>query len=225
MPKQNPVFSHKAVQAFLALLLSLYIRLVYFTSRKRLLIDPAAAACMRGETHAIFAFWHGRMMMMPILRPKRPMRVLASRHRDGKLISSVVAHFGLSIVSGSTGVDKRGQAAVAEMLRALENGENIGITPDGPRGPAQIAARGVVTVARLSGRPVLPIAFSASHAVRLKSWDRFVVALPFGRIVLCVGEPITVPEEASEHEEENARLVIENAINAETLRADEAAHG
>jgi len=221
MKLSKRLLKHPATQEALAFLLSLYIRLVYVTSLKRFDYDAGAMPYMRGEDNAIFAFWHGRMMMCPtICPPKHQMRVLISLHRDGKLISSAIGYFNQKTVSGST--SKGGMAAASEILRALKSGDNISITPDGPRGPTQVAAPGIATIARLSGKPVFPVTFSSTRAKRFNSWDRFMLALPFGRIVFCVGAPIMVKEESDEAQ---ARLEIERAMNALVEKADGIAHG
>src|SRR5690606_23544539 len=135
----------------------------------------------RGDANGVFAFWHGRMMLLPAFcPPKRKMHVLISLHRDGKLISQTIGRFGQETVSGST--SRGGKEAVSEILTLLENGANISITPAGPRGPAQVAAKGIAGVARLSGKPVSPVVFASTRAKHMRSWDRFMLALPFGRI-------------------------------------------
>jgi lysophospholipid acyltransferase (LPLAT)-like uncharacterized protein len=218
MPLTKRLLKHPLTQKLLAALLAAYIRLVYYTSRKSLDYHPDAVPYLHGDDNAIFAFWHGRMMLCPtICPPKRQMRVLISLHRDGILISSIIAHFNQKTVSGST--SRGGKAAVVEMLKALKQGDNISITPDGPRGPFQQAAPGAITVARLSERRLLPVTFSASRAKRLKSWDRFMLALPFGRIVFCVGAPIVVKGETDEEAEQD-RLRFEHAMNALVEKAD-----
>lgn len=220
MPLSKRLLKNPLTQAILAWILASYIRLVYFTSRRRIDYHPDALPYMRGESNAIFAFWHGRMMMCPtICPPHHQMHVLISLHRDGKLISTVISHFNQRTISGST--SKGGQAAASEILRALEAGNNIGITPDGPRGPCQVAAPGVSAIARLSGKPVVPVTFSSSRAKRFSSWDLFLLALPFGSIVFCVGAPIVVGKDA---DEEVSRLEIERAMNALIEKAD-AYHG
>jgi lysophospholipid acyltransferase (LPLAT)-like uncharacterized protein len=175
---------------------------------------------MHGMQNAIFAFWHGRMMMCPTIEPpKRKMHVLISFHRDGKLISDTIAHFGEATISGSS--SKGGMAAVKEILRALKSGDNVSVTPDGPRGPIQIAEMGVVTIAKLSGKPVLPVTFSSSRHKRLRSWDRFMLAYPFGHIVFYVGQPIFVSRDADTAEEEQARSAIETSMNHLVTMADD----
>lgn len=215
MKFSKKLLKHPLMQEIITRLLSSYIRLVYFTSRKKFIYDNLSLTYMRGEKNAIFAFWHGRMMMCPtICPPKRQMHVLISLHRDGKLISTVISHFRQKTVSGSS--SKGGTEAVKEMLRLLEAGDNISITPDGPRGPIQQAAMGIVTVARLSQKPVIPVTFSSDHAKILSSWDKFMLALPFGRIVFCVGAPIVIKNE----DDEISRKEVENAMNALLAKAD-----
>jgi lysophospholipid acyltransferase (LPLAT)-like uncharacterized protein len=219
MSLKKRLLKHDMTQALLGRMLALFIQLVYFANRKIHHVDDAARPYMRGEGNAIFAFWHGRMMLLPAFCPPgHAMRVLISHHRDGKLISTVIGHFGQQTISGSS--SRGGKEAVAEILRALERGDNISITPDGPRGPAQIAAPGVAALARLSGKAVLPVTFSSTRHKRFSSWDRFMLALPLGRIVFCVGAPIMIEKDA---DEEQARLTIEQAMNALVKRADEAA--
>ena len=219
MPLHKRLLKHPMTQSCLAWLLSLYIRFVYLTCRKTYLIDSASENYMRGQDNAIFAFWHGRMMMCPTIEPpKRKMHVLISHHRDGILISKVISHFGEATIAGSS--SKGGSAAVKDIVRTLKKGDNISITPDGPRGPVQVVQMGIVTVAKLTGRCVLPITFSASRHKRMRSWDRFMLAYPFGKIAFCVGAPILVSREADEAAEEQARLAIEVAMNRLIETAD-----
>lgn len=213
------LLKHPRTQTALSWVLAQYIRFVYFSSRKTRIYEEAALPFMRGEQNAIFAFWHGRMMLCPTIEPpKRKMHVLISFHRDGVLISKTIGHFGEATISGSS--SKGGSAAVKEILRCLKNGDNVSITPDGPRGPVQQAEKGIVTVARMSGKPVLPVTFSSSRHRRARSWDRFMLALPFGHIVFCVGAPISVSREADEAAQEEARRMIENHMNALVEEAD-----
>lgn len=213
------LLKHPATQTAISWLLAQYIRLVYATSRRERHYDEAALPFMRGEETAIFAFWHGRMMMCPTIEPpQRRMHVLISFHRDGVLISRTIGWFGEATIQGSS--SRGGSGAVKEIVRALKAGDNVSITPDGPRGPAQVAEKGIVTVAKLTGRPVLPVTFSATRRRRFDSWDRFMLALPFGRIVFCVGAPIRVSREADDTAQEQARRMIEDSMNRLVEKAD-----
>jgi lysophospholipid acyltransferase (LPLAT)-like uncharacterized protein len=219
MSFKKRLLKHRRTQAILAFLLAAYIRLVYVTSRKTFHYDEAAMPYMRGEHNAIFAFWHGRMMLCPtICPPGRQMRVLSSHHGDGRLISTVIGYFNQETISGSS--SRGGKAALLEMLRCLGAGDNISITPDGPRGPVQQVAKGIVTAAKHAKKPVLPVTFSSTHHKRMRSWDRFMLALPLGRIVFCVGAPIMVDANADKPAEEAARHAIEQAMNQLVEKAD-----
>ena len=209
-----------ATIAALAWLLALYIRFVYVTSRKERRIAPEAQAYMNGSDNGIFAFWHGRMMMMlPFRPPGRRMHVLSTPHRDGQLSSRIVRVFGNYTIYGSS--TRGGHSAAREMLRVLEAGDNISITPEGPRGPVQVVQKGTMAIARLSGKPVIPVTFSSTRQKRFDSWDRFILPLAFGRIVFCVGAPIVVERHG---DEEQMRLAIEQAMNRLVEEADELTH-
>lgn len=213
------IIKHPATQKTIMALLSYYIRLVMLTGRIERHVHPESEPFLRGDENAIFAFWHGRMMMLPAFcPPKRQMHVLISHHRDGELISGVIAHFGQTTIHGSS--SRGGSTAVKEILRALKKGDNISITPDGPRGPVQVAQGGIVAAAKISGAPVLPTAFSATSYRRMKSWDRFMLALPFSRIVFCVDAPIRVSRDIDETAEESVRQMIESRMNSLVARAD-----
>ncbi len=223
MSWKKRLLKHPRTQVFFALLLSLFIRLVYVTSRKSFHVAEDAQPYINGDDNAVFAFWHGRMMMLPTYcPPKRKMHVLISLHRDGLLISKAIGFFGQATISGST--SKRGRAAVVEILKALKAGDNISITPDGPRGPSQTAAAGTAAIAKMTGRPVIPVTFSSTRCIRFKSWDRFMLALPFGHIAFCVGSPIVLTRDADAAQEEECRLRIESQMNQLVSEADDITH-
>lgn len=213
MSLSKRLLKHPITQTALSYMLAAYIRLVMLTSNKNFAVHPEAQKYMTGEENAIFAFWHGRMMLLPAINPPRKMFVLISDHRDGRLISQVIARFGQETVVGSS--SKGGTEAVRNIVRLLKNGDNISITPDGPRGPNQTAAMGIVTIAKLSGKVVLPVTFTSSNYQKMRSWDRFMVAKPFGRIKFCVGAPIRVNSA-----DEAARINIETAMNNLVEQAD-----
>jgi lysophospholipid acyltransferase (LPLAT)-like uncharacterized protein len=165
------------------------------------------------------AFWHGRLLMIPMAWQRfAPMHMLISSHRDGRIIADAVTYFGVDSIAGST--RRGGPAALRAMLKWLAAGECVGITPDGPRGPAATASTGIVNIARLSGAPIVPIAFATSRHRVLRSWDRFHLAYPFGRGVFLWGEPIAVARELDEAGVEAARLAIECRMNDLAAAAD-----
>ena len=203
----------------LSYILAAYIWLVYVTSRKEILAAEAAKPYLEGRDNAIFCFWHGRMMMLPAVHHIRKMHILISLHRDGALISKVIGHFGHGTISGSS--SRGGDTALRVMMRTLESGDNVGITPDGPRGPnQQMVGPGAVSLAKLAQKPILPVTFAASRCYCLDSWDKFKLARPFGRLVFCAGEPIFIEPDASQEAKCNE---VEMAMNALVDIADEAA--
>jgi lysophospholipid acyltransferase (LPLAT)-like uncharacterized protein len=206
-----------AVQWLLALIISLWLRIVYLSSRKTKIIAPSAMAIMRGEEPGIFCFWHGRMIMHPFVKPPgRAMRVLISHHRDGALITAVMRFFDIGTVRGSS--RKGGDQALRELFTVLANGDNISITPDGPKGPAYIAQHGAAYTAQKTGLKVIPLCFSSSRARRFKSWDGFFLPRLFGHVVFVVGEPLAfAPEEPIETASERLTQVM-NAVMHEADR-------
>jgi lysophospholipid acyltransferase (LPLAT)-like uncharacterized protein len=156
----------------------------------------------------ILAFWHGRLQMIPMAWQRlAPIHMLISSHRDGRIIADAVAHFGVKSVAGST--RRGGSAALRTMVRALAAGDCVGITPDGPAGPAMVASAGIVNVARLAKAPIVPVTFATSRRRMLDTWDRMHVALPFGRGVFIWGEPIEIDPDLDDAGVERARQRIE----------------
>ena len=140
----------------------------------------------------IVAFWHGRMLLLPFaLKDYAPkVHILVSRHRDGELVAGIVERLGFSTIRGSTGKGKGGDRAFAQMLNVLKRGDVVAITPDGPRGPAEVAKPGVAKLSMLSGAPIYPLTFSASKGTKLSSWDGFLLPYPFSRCKVVLGKPI-----------------------------------
>lgn len=211
----------RGAQALAAAILATYIRLIYYTSQHINIWHPDAAPYQRGDQNAIFAFWHGRLIMVPPFKPKqRPMFVLISHHNDGELITRTLGHFDIDTVRGST--SSGGGKAALSVVRIFQNGGNITITPDGPRGPRCKVQMGIVHLARLTGAAVVPVAVASSRFKMLRSWDRMHIAYPFGKLAICTEEPIRIAEDASDEMLEQVRISIEQGLNRATAKADEA---
>lgn len=138
------------------------------------------------------------------------MHMLISAHPDGQIIADAVTYFGVDSIAGST--SRGGSAALRTMLKRLKAGDCVGITPDGPRGPAMTASTGIVNIARLAGVPILPITYATSRRRMLATWDRFHLPWPFGRGVYLWGEPIKLAEELDEAGLECARCLVETRM-------------
>jgi len=171
----------------------------------------------RGEL-AIVAFWHARLLLMPFVYPGHRVAILISQHRDGEYIARVAERLGLAVVRGSA---TRGAArAFRQMLQVLRSGSHVAITPDGPRGPRQQVKPGVVELARLSGMPILPVAFGAWPRRTLRSWDRFLIPLPFGRGVYAWGEPMYVAADADSAALQGYQVALQQRLDALGALAD-----
>ncbi|MDX2222734.1 MAG: lysophospholipid acyltransferase family protein [Rhodospirillaceae bacterium] len=199
-----------AVRRGLRALTTAHIRLVKATTRWQTLNAAAAEPAWRGDEAVIVAFWHERLALMAYCwASRRPFHMLISSHPDGQVIAGAVAAFGISTVAGST--THGGGEALRRLVRKLKAGESIGVTPDGPRGPRRQAQDGVLAMARLSGAAILPAAVGLSHALKLNTWDRLIVGLPFGRGAMVWGAPLRVAKDAdaATMAETRARLTAE----------------
>ena len=221
-PPMKRLVRHKAVQAMLADLLGRYLAFALATTRWRLEGEENLAGALAGGPH-IFAFWHERLPMMPMLwlmfrrmpgAPPCRVHVLVSRHRDGRFIGRVIGRFRIDVVLGSS--SRGGAAGLLDLLRLLGERDLIAVTPDGPRGPRREAAPGVARMAALSGAPVVPCAAQTSRRWVLRSWDRMVIPRPFGRGVVVCRPPIAVMEEGWR----DAVPIIGAALSAAADEAD-----
>jgi len=199
-------------------LIYLAIRILHATMRIRIIrAEVPQAFHLRGEG-LIIVCWHSRLLMSPFVYKGRGVHVLVSSHGDGEIIANVFKLFNIKLVRGSS--SKKGSKALMELVRLARKNCDLAITPDGPRGPAEMVKPGVAQLARMTGRPVVPLAFSCSKAKRFRSWDRFLLPYPFSSGIFIWGEPLYY---RAGEELEAFRLRIENALRETTLRADELA--
>jgi lysophospholipid acyltransferase (LPLAT)-like uncharacterized protein len=195
------ILRHPSVQAALAGLVGRYLAFALRSTRWRVVGAEQVRPFVDGAP-GVLALWHEVLGVVPALRYALPGAegrravALASRSRDGVFIGRVLAHFSVETVHGST--SKGGAAGLMGLADALRAGAVAIITPDGPRGPRREAAPGLARLALIAGVPVVPCGAALSRHRRLPSWDRFLLPLPFGRGVICFGEPITVAREAEE---------------------------
>src|SRR5215472_9616315 len=211
------VVRSEGLRHLLCWVIQLYIRFVYRTNRWTVEGGDIPRRLRDQERSFILAFWHGRLLMIPMAWQRlAPMHMLISSHRDGRIIADAVTYFGVNSIAGST--RRGGSAALRTMLKQLAAGDCVGITPDGPRGPAMQASVGIVNAARLARVPIVPVTYATSHRRVLRTWDRFHLALPFGRGVFLFGEPIEIVEELDETGIENVRRRLEMRM-VEMVRA------
>ncbi len=183
--------------------------------------EEAVRSHWRTGAPTIYTSWHGQILMMPLLYGRLKARVLASRSEDGELAARFIARFGLEVIRGSS--TRGGAEALRALTRLLAEGKGVFVVADGPKGPREVVKPGIVMLARLSGAPIVPMAFGASREWRLRSWDEFRIPKPFARCVMRFGEPIHIPSQLDRAGEEAARKEVENALHALTSQVDQEA--
>ena len=176
--------------------------------------EAMRAMWARGE-NAVIVFWHGRFLLLPFSYGGPGAFVLISSSRDGELIARTIQKLGLDTVRGSS--TRGGEEARERLLTVLREGYDVGITPDGPKGPRHVVKAGAVELAMRSGRPIVPVIMASARGRRLSSWDRFLLPVPFDRVVLQWGEPMWIKED---EDFEIARKRVEQYMMALMRRAD-----
>ena len=204
-----------------ALLLYGLIRLVAATIRYQ---SPSHSRFFPDEKTrpAIFAVWHNRLALGLILyhrevrrtQPGRRTAAMVSASKDGGLLTCILEHFGVQPVRGSS--SRRGSQALLELTSWANQGLDLAITPDGPRGPRYKVQDGVISLAQLTGLPIIPVSYHLSRKIMVKSWDRFQIPMPFCRCTFQVGEPLKVPRESTNEERSTLKAELERRLTAIT---------
>jgi lysophospholipid acyltransferase (LPLAT)-like uncharacterized protein len=167
----------------------------------------------------IYAFWHGRMLPMSFTYRNSSAHILASRHRDGEMLGRTIRRLGFGHVRGSS--TRGGTAAILALVEKLQQGFDVGITVDGPRGPRHQAKPGPVQVAKMSGAAILPITSSSKRHKTFSSWDAFELPHAFTEVHIRCGEPLIVPPDADNELVEEKRLELESSLNNLTKASDD----
>jgi lysophospholipid acyltransferase (LPLAT)-like uncharacterized protein len=192
------------------------IRFIHFAVKPETVGDADLLEVWESGQKVIFCTWHDQLLMMPPRYKGTKAQVLISPSRDGELIARTIAYFSLGAVRGSS--SRGGREAFRKLVAFAREPVDLGITPDGPKGPRHEAKIGVVQLARMTGHPIVPLAFACSHGHRFKSWDRFLLPYPWGKAVYQVGQPLS--SEKSESAE--AFLVrVQQAMEDNTCQAGE----
>ncbi|MEP7249806.1 MAG: lysophospholipid acyltransferase family protein [Spartobacteria bacterium] len=162
----------------------------------------------------IGALWHNRLLLFPFVLkrylPARQGAALISTSRDGAILADLVERFGFEVVRGSS--SKKGASAIRRLAEVIAGGQDVVITPDGPRGPAYELGQGIVFLAQQSGAQVVPVNMEYSGCWRAKSWDRFILPKPFSNVRVIFGSPHRVAPTASAEEFEGERQRLQEAM-------------
>jgi lysophospholipid acyltransferase (LPLAT)-like uncharacterized protein len=188
-----------------------FLNVLARTWRIRVINGEAVLNLRRSELPFIFALWHGHLLPLLWHHRDEGVKVLISEHRDGEMVARAAESLGYGLIRGSTtrGADR----ALISLVRELQAGHEVAITPDGPKGPAGKFAPGALIAAQRSGSFILPVAASASRSWRLKSWDKFMIPKPFARVTVAYGPPTKILAT-------NPRAAVDEAPRFERLLND-----
>ncbi|MBA4791846.1 MAG: lysophospholipid acyltransferase family protein [Pseudomonadota bacterium] len=218
--RTNRAFQLAAGNAFAG-----YFSLVAHTTR--FVVEPSDIyEQIDANLPAIITFWHGQHFLTPfMMKPYHKAKVLISRHADAEINAIAAERLGVGTIRGSGSTSPRdfhrkgGVSATYALIDTLSQGINVAMTADVPK-IARRAGLGVVTVARHSGRPILPVAMTTRNRIQLKSWDRASLNLPFGKGAAVAGEPIWVPRDTDEAGLRAARDLVQARLEEVTARAE-----
>ena len=202
-------------ERLLALLGAALLRALFATLRIRF-EDLAGFIAEASPKPSLLCFWHNRILGITFafdrLYPKNRLgvTVLTSPSRDGEILAQLVAAFGMGSVRGSS--SRRGSRALLELVRLIRLGRDISITPDGPRGPKYSLGPGVILLAQNTGAHIIPMHATFSRCIRMKTWDGFIIPLPFSKVSVTIAEPLEIPEKLSDDEFEAARNQLEELL-------------
>ena len=177
------------------------------------------AADYLGKKQCIIALWHNRTfapcyVYRYLIKGTVPVSLLTSASKDGALLATVAEHYGMRAVRGSS--HRRGVAGFRDMLRELEAGCCMCITPDGPKGPIYKCHPGVIRLASVSGLPILPMCIDIPNGWRLKkAWDGFVIPKPFSKLTVTAREPLFVPGNLDDETQKEYMEKLDSLLAAE----------
>lgn len=223
---REPLARSQLLNAVLVRLISGYLNLVYATNKRMPGFD-ATIASQKANAPYIVTFWHGQHLMGPFVREKSvPVVAMFSRSADAELNARVAERLGLQTVRGSGGRigsdnrDKGGARALLTLKRTLDQGTSAAIIADVAHSPVREAGQGIILLAKLSGRPILPVAYAFSRSIVLeRSWDKTSIPLPFGRSAVATTEPVWVPVDADESLLEEKRAELTRKLDTATVDA------
>ncbi len=199
----------------LAILPRLYVGVtrLWFTTCRCTLRGERHFEAARKQGAVIVPFWHYSILyIFHHVRVRRyPAVVLVSASRDGEYIARIAGLLSVETVRGSS--NRRGVPALKRLLRFIRDGRNVGIVADGSQGPARRVQPGAIFLASKTGAPILPMVWAADRYKAFRSWDRTVLPMPFCRIVMRYGEPMTVPPKLQAEGLEEFRLRLERQMN------------
>jgi len=225
---------------FAASFFFLYFKFIQITCRITIDNQKALDDLLDSNTPIVIMTWHGRLFMTPYImtlnKKRRRIFTVISRHNDGAMIARALDMFGFDHVRGSSNRTKEhkkgpqnrgGSTILRHALTILRNGDILCITPDGPTGPRMRLKPNILPIAQRTNATIITIAFSSSRAKIVKSWDRFMLPLPFSRLHIVIGDPTPLDEKSTNGDSnhtnsdlKNTGKILENQLNTITSMAD-----
>lgn len=198
---------------------SLFVNIIGWTTKIDFIDQKYEEDLKKNGARIIYAFWHNRMLLSCFYYKHRGIRVLVSPSRDGEYTTRIIEAVGYKTIRGSSYSD--GRKALNQMIEAVKEGYDTGFTPDGPRGPKYEVQPGVVLVAKKTGAAILPITYDVKKKKVFKSWDNFILPLPFNHAVFVYGRPIYVDKRARGEEIREIQNKIKRNLDATVAKAED----
>ena len=219
MQIKKKILKNFVVQCFLGFFTSMYIYFVKFTSKIHYENLSIPKEFWKNNEPFILAFWHNQLMMISFSwMIKKKINILASGHSDGRFGAIVGKYFNLNNIQTS---NKTKMMSLRPIFKLLKENKYIGITPDGPRGPKEEVSEGIIKIAKKSGVPIIPIGFWSSKNLQLKSWDSFLITLPFSKCSFVWSKPIKIPFDLKEKKIFHFQKLIQSKLNQCIKKAKE----
>ena len=198
------------IQNILGFFAFLYIRVVSLTSSIHFENESIPKKFWNDDKPFILAFWHSQLMMIGFSWKKnKNVNILASGHSDGRFGAIVGKYFNLNNIQTSK---KNKSISLKTIFKLLKDNNYIGITPDGPRGPKEIVSEGIIKIAKTSKIPIIPIGFWSSKNFKLKSWDSFLITLPFSKCSFVWNKPLEIPNNINENQIQHYQKLLQEKI-------------
>ena len=214
---KKKLLKKKFVQNILGFFTFLYIRAVNLTSSIQFENESIPKQFWNNDKPFILAFWHSQLMMIGFSwKKKQNVNILASSHSDGRFGAIVGKYFNLNNIQTS---EKNKSASLRSIFKLLNDNNYIGITPDGPRGPKEIVSEGIIKIAKKTKIPIIPIGFWSSKNFKLKSWDSFLITLPFSKCSFVWNKPLEIPYNIQENQIQHYQKLLQEKINQSVKKA------
>ena len=214
---KKKLLKKKFVQNILGFFTFLYIRAVNLTSSIQFENESIPKQFWNNDKPFILAFWHSQLMMIGFAwKKKQNVNILASSHSDGRFGAIVGKYFNLNNIQTS---EKNKSVSLRSIFKLLNDNNYIGITPDGPRGPKEIVSEGIIKIAKSSKVPIIPIGFWSSKNFKLKSWDSFLITLPFSKCSFVWNKPLEIPYNIQENQIQHYQKLLQEKINQSVKKA------